>query len=165
MKFMITKKSSGAVTNCSQIFRYQKEVNFTGKKEDPIASKKLVRVLQCHLHKKNHFTNERKWKFIHAHPPDGGDLANAVSKTATKMVRHYDQDERQPDVSMHRDTSRPVLLKAFAKQGARDFSDNFRLHLIHEGRRKKRVEYCLDNKKSLCYLFTSYPGTLWWYST
>ena len=38
------------------------------------------------------------------------------------MVRHYDQDEGQPDAALHWDTIRPVLLKAFAKHGARHFS-------------------------------------------
>ena len=41
----------------------------------------------------------------------------------TRMVRHYDQDERQSDGSMHWDTIRPKLLKAFAKRGARDFPE------------------------------------------
>ena len=71
-------------------------------------------------------TNERKWKVIHVHSPDGGDLAIAVSKMVTIMVRHYDQDERQSDGSVHWDTIRPGLLKAFAKRGARDFSEKYR---------------------------------------
>ena len=54
--------------------------------------------------------NERKWKVIHAHSPDGGYLAVAVSKMVTKMPRHYDQDERQPGGSRHWDRIRPVLL-------------------------------------------------------
>ena len=33
-------------------------------------------------------TNDGKWKVIHAHSPDGGDLATAVSKMVTRMVRH-----------------------------------------------------------------------------
>ena len=58
----------------------------------------------------------------------------------TRMVRHYDQDERQSDASLHRDATRPVLLKAFAKHGARDFSDEQWLRLIHEGSSKTRFE-------------------------
>ena len=41
----------------------------------------------------------------------------------TRMVRHYDQDERQLDAALHGDTMRPVLLKAVAKHGARNFSE------------------------------------------
>ena len=48
-------------------------------------------------------TSERKCEVIHAHCPYGGDLANAVSKMATTMVRHQHKDERQPDGSMHWD--------------------------------------------------------------
>ena len=96
--------------------------------------------------------NERKWKVIHAHSPDGGYLAVAVSKMIIKMLRHYDQDERQTDGSRHWDTIRPVLLRAFAQQGARDFDEGFWLHLIHEGSNKKRLECCKDNNGSLCYL-------------
>ena len=34
-----------------------------------------------------------------------------------------------------------------------EFSQNcFWLHLIHEGRSKERLDYCWENKKSLCYL-------------
>ena len=55
----------------------------------------------------------------------------------TRMVRHYDQDERQSDASLHWDAIRPVLLKAFAKHGARTFSDE--------------QEYCEDPQNSLAY--------------
>ena len=79
-----------------------------------------------------------------------------------KMLRDYDQDER-PDGSRHWDTIRPVLLRAFAQESTRDFDEGFWSHLIHEGSNKKRVEYCKHNNGSLCY-FTSYSGTLRWYS-
>ena len=62
----------------------------------------------------------------------------------TRMVRHYDQDERQPDAALHWDTTRQVLLKAFAKHGARDFSEKHCLQLVHEGNSKSRIEYCED---------------------
>ena len=52
-------------------------------------------------------------------------MANAVSKMITKMVRDCDQDERQKDGSMHWDTIGPALLRAFAQQGARDFSRGY----------------------------------------
>ena len=42
-----------------------------------------------------------------------------------------------------------VLLKAFAKHGARDFSEKYWLRLTHEGSSKTRVEYCEDSKHSL----------------
>ena len=52
-------------------------------------------------------------------------MAVAVSKMVTRMLRHYDQDERQPDGSRHWDTIGPVLLRAFAQEGARDFDEGF----------------------------------------
>ena len=58
--------------------------------------------------------NDKKWKVIHAHSPDRGDLAIAVSKMVIRMVRHHKLGERQSDGSVHWDTMRSVLLKAFA---------------------------------------------------
>ena len=66
------------------------------------------------------------------------------------MVRHHDRDERQSDAALHRDTMRPVV-KAFAKHGARDFSENHWLRLIHEGSNKTRFEICEDSKNSLAF--------------
>ena len=96
-------------------------------------------------------TTERKWKVIPANASYGRALSVQVSKMVTRMVLHYDQDERQSDASVHRGTIRPVLLKAFAKHGARDFSEKYWLRLIHEGSSKTRVECCEDSKNSLTY--------------
>ena len=60
-------------------------------------------------------TTERKWTVIPANSSHGGALPTAVSKIVTRMVRHYDQDERQSDAALQWDTIRPILLKAFAK--------------------------------------------------
>ena len=67
------------------------------------------------------------------------------------MVRHCDQDERQSDAALHWDTIRPVLLKAFAKLGAQNFSQKLWLRLIHEGSSKTRFEYCEGSRNSLAY--------------
>ena len=64
----------------------------------------------------------------------------SISKMVTTMLRHCDQEERQPDDSM-----KPVLMKTFAHKGARDFDDGYWLRLIHDGKTKKRLEYCQDN--------------------
>ena len=48
---------------------------------------------------------------------------------------------------MHWDTIRPVLLKAFAKQGAH-FSEKYWIRFVHQGSSKTRVEY---SKNSLAY--------------
>ena len=49
----------------------------------------------------------------------------SVSKMVTTLLRHYDQEERQPDGSRHWDSVRPVLMKAFAHERARDFDDGY----------------------------------------
>ena len=69
----------------------------------------------------------------------GGALSTAVSKMVTRMVRHYDQDERQSDAPLHWDATRPVLLKAFAKHGGRDFSDQQWRRLIHKGEQQDKI--------------------------
>ena len=95
-------------------------------------------------------TTERKWKVIPATSSHGA-LPTAVSKMVARLVRHYDQDERQPDAAIHWEAMKPVLLKAFEKQGARDFSDEEWLRLVHEGCSKTRFEFCKDFKNSLAY--------------
>ena len=54
--------------------------------------------------------------------------------------------------ALHWDTIRPVLLKAFAKHGAGDFSDKHWLRLIHEGSSKTRFEYFEGSQKFLAYI-------------
>ena len=70
--------------------------------------------------------------------------ATAVSKVVTKMLCHYDQEESQTDGSRHWDTCRPTLVRAFAREEARDFDDGCWLTLIHEGSDKIRIEFCED---------------------
>ena len=90
-------------------------------------------------------TNERKWVVFPANPLYGGALSIQVSKMVTRMVRHYDQEEREPDGSHHWDTVRPVLLKSFGRHGAQIFSERSWIQLIQEGS-------SVDQKNSLCYL-------------
>ena len=73
----------------------------------------------------------------------------SVSKMVTTMLRHFDQEERQTDGSRHCDSIEPVLMRAFAHEGAQDFSDINWLRLIHKARilHRYRWEY-------MC----------WWYS-
>ena len=95
-------------------------------------------------------TKERKWKLIPAHSSYiGGSLSTAISKKVTRLVRHYDQEERQSDAAVHWDTTRPKLLRAFADRGARDFSETDWLRHIHDVSNKTRFEHCEGSKKSL----------------
>ena len=65
----------------------------------------------------------KKWITIHASPKRGSDLAIFHSKTVTTMFRHVDQDERESDGSRHWESIGSVLVRKFAYEGARDFSD------------------------------------------
>ena len=65
------------------------------------ASSKLVRTLSAFSWLQRTIpTTERKWKVIASSSLYGGALPTAVSKMVTRMVRHYDQDERQPDAAI-----------------------------------------------------------------
>ena len=99
MKFRITKKSSGPVTNCSQTFRDQKEVNvMVKKKKIQLQQGNLCGPWSVPQHKKKTIpTNERKWKVIQTEET----WQMQSPKMVTNMVRRYDQDERRPDGSMH----------------------------------------------------------------
>ena len=58
----------------------------------------------------------------------------------TKLVRHFNQDVRQTDASVHWDSIRPVLLKVFADKGASEISEQeFIQHILH-GSSKVRFE-------------------------
>ena len=81
---------------------------------------------------------KRKWKVIPANSSYGGALSIAVSNMVTRMVRHYDQDERQTDAALHWNAIRTVVQKAFAKHGARDCSDQHWVRLIHQGTSKTK---------------------------
>ena len=85
---------------------------------------------------------ERKWRIILAFPTYAGrSLSSAISKTVAKLVRHFDQDERQTDAAVHWDSIRPVLLKAFADMGASEFSEQEWIQHIHKGSFKSHSSF------------------------
>ena len=107
-------------------------------------------------------TKERKWKILPAFSSSKGrSLSTAISKLVTRLVRHYDQEERQTDAAVHWDTIRPKLLRAFADRGARFVSEKDWLRHIHERSNKTRFEFCEDSPKFLD-LFSSNSRTHWW---
>ena len=96
MKFMITKKSSGPESGRNderKVIRRHQEFGHLQ------ARRKLVQSIT--IHKKIHNYEWEKWKVIHVHWRDGGDLAVSVSKMIATMLRHFDQEERQLDGSRH----------------------------------------------------------------
>ena len=163
---MITQKSSGPVTNCSQPFRSQKEGNLMVKKEDPVASRKLVlstatrklvRTLSAILSvvlwfKTTVIPTGRQWTATDANPSPREGLPTQVSKTITK-VGFVIVSKMNANKTDHWETVRRVLLKEFAQERAKHFFWQL-LDSADSARRssKRRIEHCLDNKKSLCYL-------------
>ena len=155
--------------NCPLIFKNQKKQGLiTNRERWPVATRKLGQLLasrklvqtlsvlfqtRASIHTRKVIArNETKWITIHANPKRGSDLAIFVSKTVTTMWRHYDQDERESDGSRHWEAIKSVFLRTFARNGARDFSDEVWLQKIFEGSSKKRTEYCKNKDEILCYL-------------
>ena len=54
-------------------------------------------------------------------------------KMVTKLVRHFDQDERQTDAAVHWDSIRPVMLKTLADKGAQEFSEQEWIQHVPQG--------------------------------
>ena len=125
--------NSDPVQNYSLNFREQEEENLAWHSRRPasrrlvgpkfqvrLASRRLVRTSSASPSQAFFFmqrtipTTGTKSKVIPVSSSYGGALSIAVFKMVTRMVRHYDQDERQSDPTLHWDTIRPVLLKAFA---------------------------------------------------
>ena len=86
---------------------------------------------------------ERKWASIPVSPEFKGTTISAkISKFVMRLVRHYDQDERDSDGAVHWNSIVPKLLAAFGNRGARKCSDTDWLHNIYKGSSKTRFEYC-----------------------
>ena len=179
MKFIFPMPNSDPVQNYSLNFRKQKEENLAwhSRRLQETGAAHVTSQTQGNLcghsqrfsqpsvlfQTKNHSpTTERKWKVIPANSSYGGALPTAVSKMVTRMVRHYDQDERQSDAALHWDTIRPVLLKAFAKHGARDFSDWKTLASTHSWRKQQDEVRVLRGFQKFLGLLPSNSRTLWW---
>ena len=76
----------------------------------------------CLFTQRTILASNRKWKVILANSSCGGALPTAVSKTVTRLVRHYDQDERQPDAAIHWDAIKPGTAEGRSKNREREIS-------------------------------------------
>ena len=93
---------------------------------------------------------ERKWNDIPAYKHFRGNILEAeVSKLVIRLVRHYDQDERESDGAVHWNSMGPKQRKAFQKAGGQTLSDSDWLQYICEGSNKTRFQYCKNSKKCL----------------
>ena len=86
---------------------------------------------------------ERNWKIILNYPSySERSLSSSISKMVSKLIRHFDQEERQTDGAVHWDTIKPVLEKGFRSHGAESFSETQWIVHIYKGSNKVRFEYC-----------------------
>ena len=118
----------------------------TGIKETCADTSALIPSKRLFYTQRTLLTTKRKWKVNPANSSYGGALSIVVSKMVTRMVRHYDQDERQSYASFHSDATRPVLLK-------RSQNMEHEISQMHNGFDlfMKEAAYCEDSKISLAY--------------
>ena len=103
---------------------------------------------------------ERNWKSIAAFEScEYRSLSASISKMVMRLVRHYDQDEREIDGAVHWSRMSPKLLRAFGDQVARNISEKDRLKHIYEGSNKMRFEYCENPEIPWC-IFVQFKDTL-----
>ena len=86
-------------------------------------------------------------------PTNSAEISNLVMR----LVRRYDQDERETDGAVHWNSMVPKLRKALQKSGGRKFSDTHWLQHIYQGSNKLRFQCCMNSKNSLC-IFVSFQG-------
>ena len=68
-------------------------------------------------------------------------LSSSISKMVLKLIRYFDQDERQTDGVVHWVTIKPVLEKGFRNHDAENFLETQWIEHIHKGSNKVRFEY------------------------
>ena len=69
-----------------------------------------------------------------------------------KLLRHFDQDERETDAAVHGDTIRPELLRGFWENDAEEFKYSESIDHIHKGSNEVRFKYCEASQESLAYI-------------
>ena len=81
--------------------------------------------------------DDGKWKNFNRNT-----LSAEISKFVVRLVRHYDQHERETDGAVHWNSKRSKLRDAFQTSGGPRFSDKDWLRHIQEGSSKTRFQYC-----------------------
>ena len=69
-----------------------------------------------------------------------------------RLVRHYDQDERETDGAVQWNSMGPKLREACQKVGGQKFSDSDWLKYIYEGSNKTRSQYCMTSRNLFLYM-------------
>ena len=132
-----------------------KESELCSTELDNPASRKLMRrspklrQVQCTFQKEVIPVGERKWNDIPSCESFKGDSLSAeISKMVLKLVRHYDQDERETDGAAHWNSMETKMRKAFQRSRGRKFSDTDWPQHICEGSNKMRSKYFMNSKNS-----------------
>ena len=95
------------------------------------------------LYDKDHSCAGKKLENILNYPSySERSLSSSISKMVSKLIRHFDQEERQTDGAVHWDTIKPVLEKGFRSHGVESFSETQWIEHIYKGSNKVRFEYC-----------------------
>ena len=81
-----------------------------------------------------------------------------ISQLVTRLVHREDQDERETDGAVHRNSAVPKLRKTFQKFKGRKFSDTDGLQHIYEGSNQMRFQYCMNSKKKTLLLIRAIQG-------
>ena len=91
-----------------------------------------------------------------------GNISEAeVSKLVMRLVRRYDQDERESDDAVHWNSMVPKLRKAFQKAGGHKFSDSVWLQQFYEGRIQDEVPVLHEFQIDII-VYSCYSRTHWW---
>ena len=75
-----------------------------------------------------------------------------VSKLVMRLVRHFDQHERETDGAVHWNSTGPKLRKAFQKTRGQKFSDSDSLQHSYKGSNNTRFQYCKNSRDVLLYI-------------
>ena len=95
----------------------------------------------------------RKWNdILSSQHTRGHDIEALVSKLVLRLVRHYDQHERETDGAVHWDSMGPKLRKTFQKVGRHKFSDSDWFLYLYTGSNKTRFKYCKNSRDVLLYI-------------
>ena len=107
--------------------------------------------------------DDKKWIGVHANSKDGKALALSISKTVTKIRRHFDQEERESDGSRHWHSMKPVIGKKICTWRSKisRWWSVVTKDLWRQYEEKNRI---LQRRRWILMLFTSDSRTLWSYS-
>ena len=111
----------------------------------------------------SNWTKDVEWHFILACQQFRGNTFEAdVLKLVMRLVRRYDQHERETGSAVHWKSMGPKLRRAFRKAGGQKFSDSDWLQHIYKGSNKTRFQHCKKNPHIYLIVHSCSSRTHWW---